>query len=61
MEVKDQDVIVFMPNGVTFRFQKVTYLEVDGDKIKIAYEGVSTGQKRIVNFTGIAGYSALNK
>lgn len=61
MDVKDQDVIVFMSNGTTFRFQNVTYLEVEGDSIKIAYTGVSTGQRRVVNFTGIAGYSALNK
>jgi len=55
------DLIIFYPNGQTFRFSQVTNLKMEGDKVEFDYYGVSTKTYRHACFTGIVGYSTENK
>lgn len=55
------DIIIFYPNGTTFRFGQVTNLKVDGADVEFDYFGNSTQTHRHANFTGIVGYSVENK
>lgn len=55
------DLILFYENGQTFRFNQVTNLKVEGDKVEFDYYGLSTQTYRHANFNGIVGYSVENK
>lgn len=55
------DLIIFYPNGTTFRFGQVTNLIIKKNEAEFDYFGVSTQTHRHAKFSGIVGYSTENK
>lgn len=55
------DLILFYATGQTFRFNQVSNLKIDGDKVEFDYFGKSTQTHRHGVFAGVVGYSTENK
>ena len=55
------DLIIFYPNGTTFRFGQVSNLKVIEDTVEFDYFGVATQTNRHAKFVGVVGYSIENK
>ena len=57
----DQSLIVWLPDGKTLKFEKVTHIKQDADTLSFRYYGISTktGRSAVFNLEKILG-SALS-
>lgn len=51
------DLRIFYTNGQTLRFEQVTNLKIDGDKIEFDYFEISTQTHGHASFAGFVAYS----
>lgn len=64
MTEENIDIIIFLKDGKTLRFEKVeNFNEDDEGRIGFVYQGISTGRERVAIFylNNIAGYAIDSK